>query len=51
MIKSSISAYRDCAGSASEKNLAFTTSLSESCENATREYANENNLNADDLLS
>lgn len=51
MINSSISAYRYCTGSASEKNLAFTTSLSESCENTTREYANENNLNADDLLS
>lgn len=51
MINSSISAYRYCTGSALEKNLAFTTSLSESCENVTREYANENNLNADDLLS
>lgn len=51
MINASVKAYRCSIGSAKEKNLAFTTSLSESCENATREYANENNLNADDLLS
>ena len=51
MINASVKAYRCSTGSAEEKNLAFTTSLSESCENATREYANENNLNVNDLLS
>lgn len=51
IINASITAYRGACGDAGEKGLAFTTSLSESCENATREYANENDLNADDLLS
>lgn len=51
IINASISAYRCTCGDAGEKGLAFATSLSESCENATKEYANENDLNADDLLS
>ena len=51
IINASISAYRCTCGDAGEKGLAFATSLSESCENATKEYANEIDLNADDLLS
>lgn len=51
MINASLSAFRYCAGTAEQKNAAFLNTISESCENATKEYANENNLNADDLLS
>lgn len=50
-INASVSAYRCCTGDATTKNRAFHKQLTEDCENATREYANENNLNADELLS
>lgn len=51
IINDSVSAYRCCTGGALEKNAVFTSTLSESCDLKTREYAEENGLNADDLLS
>lgn len=50
-INASVSAYRCCTGSTVEKNVAFNLSLNENCESITREFAEENGLNADELLS
>jgi len=51
VINASVSAYRCCTGTALQKDLAFTSTLNENCDEITREYAEENGLNADDLLS
>lgn len=50
IINSSVSAYRSTCGDAGEKGLAFTSSLNIACNEATVEYANENNLDLNSLV-
>ena len=51
VINASVTSYRCTKGDAGEKDLALTSMLNELCKTVTEEYAAENDLNADDLLS
>lgn len=51
VINASVTSYRCTKGDAGEKGLAFTSTLNGLCKTVTEEYAAENDLNADDLLS
>lgn len=51
IINASVTSYRCSTLTGEAKDLAFTSTLSENCKNITKDYANANNLNADDLLS
>lgn len=49
IINSSLSLYRNTVGDACAKAMAFTTSLNESCDNATKTYAENNNIDLNSL--
>lgn len=51
VINASVSSYRCCAGTSEQKNKALKVSLEESCDSLTKEYAAENGLDANELLS
>lgn len=49
IINASISTYRNTDGDYLAKSLAFTSTLNEECDNATTQYAEENNIDINTL--